>query len=369
MDFPEQMYPMPHYVAKGARILIIHQGAIGDFLLALPAVRAVRQSLHPRHLAIATHPRTACLVDGRYHADSVIDINHPEFAFFFNETAQLPATLSARLATFDVALLFSNSAPLAQNLSRAGIAQVHQLAPFPAVRKHLVDYHLSSLDALGVPPVSRRPSIHLTSDDLEWGRGYLAQCIDPDHLAQPMLALHPGAGSPGQLWPPRRFAHLASVLAAAGAHPVIIQGPADEAAVRDVQRYLADVSYTLVRGLSLIQVAAVLAQLSLYVGNDSGITHLAAAVNIPTIAIFGPSDPLVWAPRGEDVYVVHHELSCAPCTISRRVLCGAQPCLAEITVDEVLEAAALQGFPTQSSPHDHAVSVPTDVSRFTRCAT
>ena len=121
----------------------------------------------------------------------------------------------------------------------------------------------------------------------------------------PLLAAHPGSGGRHKIWPAPRFAALMEMAAAEkGARWLLIRGPADAKPCAEVQENLPRVKPIIVEGLSLVHLASVLSACAGYVGNDSGITHIAAAVGTPTVAVFGPTDPAVWGPLGENACVV-----------------------------------------------------------------
>jgi ADP-heptose:LPS heptosyltransferase len=98
-----------------------------------------------------------------------------------------------------------------------------------------------------------------------------------------------------------------------------------------------------VREWPLEDLAALLGRCVGYVGGDSGVTHLAAAVGTPVVAVFGPTDPAVWAPRGPHVAIVRHRVPCQPCTWEAMWACSHRACLADLTVDAVVDAAARLG--------------------------
>jgi len=133
----------------------------------------------------------------------------------------------------------------------------------------------------------------------QWAREWLAgHCGPPSGT----VAVHPGSGGKRKCWPAERFAALVKAL---DAPILLIEGPADRESCHLLRRLLAGPEGpALASGLSVPQAAALLTQCKLYVGNDSGLTHLAGALGIPTVAIFGPTDPAVWAPRGQRVAVV-----------------------------------------------------------------
>jgi len=92
------------------------------------------------------------------------------------------------------------------------------------------------------------------------------------------------------------------------------------------------------RNLNLAQVAALLCRADLYLGNDSGITHLAAAVGAPTVALFGPSDPRRWAPRGPTVRLLSLDVACSPCDLDVMKSCPHRKCLTEFLPEKVIGA-------------------------------
>lgn len=116
------------------------------------------------------------------------------------------------------------------------------------------------------------------------------------------LAVHPGSGGKRKCWPARRFAELVVRLHA----PVLlVEGPADSEVCRELAEALpTSVPLARATDVPLSRLAALLIESRGYIGNDSGVSHLAAALGVPTVAIFGPTDPAVWAPRGPDVSLV-----------------------------------------------------------------
>jgi ADP-heptose:LPS heptosyltransferase len=118
--------------------------------------------------------------------------------------------------------------------------------------------------------------------------------------AESAVVIHPGSGSPRKNWPMGKFLELAGIAAADGCgNPVFLFGEAD-AESRDAYRR-AGAGWPVIEGLDICAVAGMLAACRGYVGNDSGISHLAAALGLPSVVLFGPSDPAVWGPRGRAV--------------------------------------------------------------------
>ena len=172
------------------------------------------------------------------------------------------------------------------------------VAPPPGVHaaRHLagaVASAMSDPDALPMPTLQCPPENRLH------GRCRLDRHMG--HGVRP-IAVHPGSGGQWKSWPAERFAELAARLRA----PIlVIEGPADADACSAFAETLPkSVLVARATGVSLSQLAGVLAECRGYIGNDSGVSHLAAALGVPTVAVFGPTDPAVWAPRGPEVSIV-----------------------------------------------------------------
>jgi ADP-heptose:LPS heptosyltransferase len=153
-----------------------------------------------------------------------------------------------------------------------------------------------------------------------------------------VVAVHPGSGSRAKNWAADRFAALVQRLhRSCGARSLVVAGPADKHAVGEMQRALAGVECIPAYDLPLPLLAALLARCQAYVGNDSGPTHLAAALGVPTVAIFGPTDPDLWAPREPSVQVVRGSAPCAPCSRQQRQACDSSACLQAVPVRAVVD--------------------------------
>jgi len=315
------------------RILCIHQGAVGDLILALPAIKTLRAALQPFWLEIMGHPWTLPLAVGRPYADAVTDINRAAMAPLFLEGASLSAELTGYLGHFNTAFCFSQSTTLARHLRRAGIQRTILLPPFPNGRQHVTDHHLASLRALGIPAPPLMPKIYLCDEEKEWAEEFFCQ---RGWGLDEIIALHPGAGSHKKAWPPQRFAALGRHVARGPTKLLIIQGPADKGCVEETRAGLEGIPYLVARDLPLRKVAALLSCACLFIGNDSGCSHLAAALGVKTLALFGPTDPLIWAPRGERTSWLQGKVACAPCDRAQQRTCDEQRCLEAIEVPAVL---------------------------------
>jgi hypothetical protein len=193
--------------------------------------------------------------------------------------------LQLELARFDLALAYTRSGELLRGLGSL-IPRVIAHDPSPAVG-HASDWLASPLVQLGVasaPPPSCSPEPH------ELAAGAPLAALLPDGF----LAIHPGSGSAVKNWPAERFAAIAA-RRSDGRPWLLIEGPADAAAAETLARAPGAVR---ARELAPRVLGALLSRAGAYLGNDSGISHLAAAWGAPTLSLFGPTDPAVWAPLG-----------------------------------------------------------------------
>jgi len=264
--------------------LIYHAGALGDFITTLPAMSAWRR-LHPRQrIVLLGRPVYAPLADPASLFDETWDAGSGMFAPLFSPDPGPAPQLAERFSLFTSALLFSpDSSPLEKNLAACGVRGITRQDPFPSARVPIVDYHLALFPRLRLNDRERIPRVLTTGPGLP---------TTPE-----TVLLHPGSGSQKKNWPLARFVELARRCAADGERVAWIMGPAEQGTVLppDAQVW---------RGASLSALASAMAQSRIYVGNDSGITHLSAASGCPTVALFGVSDPVVWAPRGRAVTIV-----------------------------------------------------------------
>jgi len=291
-------------------VLVIRAGALGDFVLTLPVLEAIRRRFPEARITLLGYPAIAELALASGRVDALVDVSSARFAPLFGATNTPPAELQAWLSgssgspgssRLDAAVAVWSDAPsfLAPKLHAAGIREVFCVEPMPPAGEGLyaAEFMLRQLPAGWRHGVACEPSLELT------GKGVRAADL-PGTGAGPLCAVAPGSGGrgPERNWPPARFAEVCEGAATElGMQPFLIHGPADDEAVAAV---LGLVDLPVVRGLSTVQLAATLAASDAYVGNDSGVSHLSAAVGTPTVAVFGCTDPLVWGPRGGHVRVL-----------------------------------------------------------------
>ncbi len=283
------------------RILVLRGGAIGDFVMTLPVLEALRRRWPESHIEVLGYPHIAALALAGGLADVVKSLDRGSVARLFVPEQPLPAELALYVQAFDVTinLLYDPDDSVRTSLERAGVRQVLSTDPRPGktpAARHL----MKPLEALAIYPEHEPyPRLALPAGAVARGRARLAG-------SDRAVAFHPGSGSGSKNWPLEGFVRVAERVKAAGFAPVFSFGEADTEARRAFDRL--NTGFAVLESLDLTALAEAYAASRGYVGNDSGVTHVAAAVGVPVTALFGPSDPDVWASRAPGVRVVRSAL-------------------------------------------------------------
>ena len=269
--------------------------------MTLPAIGALRERWPEAHIEILGYPHIIELARGRYYADATRSIDAKPMAGFFIPNAVLDPEWMEYFGSFNVVIsyLFDPDSLFASNVRSCGVKQVIEASPRPK-DTHAAVHYCRPLESLAIYVEAPWPRIHPSEADRETASRYMKMLG-----REPMVAIHPGSGSEKKNWPVENFAAVARwVTDELAAQLLIVQGEADEHVVKKLTKQLEPRSVTVAAGLKLVELAAVLERCVLFLGNDSGITHLAAAVGTPVVAVFGSASPPIWEPRGERVRVV-----------------------------------------------------------------
>jgi len=283
------------------RILVVRGGAIGDFILTLPAVGALRERWPDAHIEILGYPHIIELAHQRHYADAIRSIEAGPMAGFFVPNGQFNESLVDYFRGFHVVLsyIFDPDHIFADNIRRCGAGQVIEASPRPS-QLHAAEHYCKPLETLAIFVQQTVPRVFPNDVDRALASRFLAAVG-----GKRIVALHPGSGSERKNWPVEKFAAIARWLVdELAVQLLLVQGEADEAVVARLTELIEFPIFHRVWGLKLVELAAVLERCTLFVGNDSGITHMAAAVSTPTIALFGPASLPIWEPRGEHVSIV-----------------------------------------------------------------
>ena len=283
--------------ASPCRILVLRGGAIGDFVLTVPVLDALRRVWPAARLTLVAQPRLGRLAADCGLADLPVSLDSTAVSRLYTPHAGDGPPLDPLLrADLVVCLLRDTDGVVRANFALAGCARVLYRDPVP-VAGHAADYLAGVLDPLGItPPPPCVPRLHRLA----------SACPTPTFVSgrrRPVVCLHPGSGSARKNWPPEHFAALARQLAEDDhCTPLFVLGEADAQAAEALARLAPRVAR--LPPCDLSRLASELADADAYIGNDAGITHLAASLGVPTVALFGPSNPAVWAPRGHHVRVL-----------------------------------------------------------------
>lgn len=331
---------------------------VGDVVISLPALRALRAHHRGDRLAVLARPWVAELYRLLPEVDEVL-VEEPKGRHAGRAGRVLLAAELAE-ARFDRAILLPRSFSTAWTAWRAGIPErwgyrgelrapllTHALPLAPRPGEHELFRHLRLVAATGVPLPEVPDSTLAVSEKLR--RAARAKLSAAGLSGGPFLAAHVASfAHEAKRWPPERFATLLGRLAAERRVPVVLLGSAAEAQANARVAALAPSARVvdLAGRTTLAEVLGVLAEAALFVGNDSGLAHLSNAAGTPTVVVFGPTDPEATRPwdgprpdgRPARVRVARRRVLCAPCRFARCPLDHA--CMAGLSVDDVLAAAA-----------------------------
>ena len=281
---------------------MIRGGAIGDFILTLPALKALRDARPQAHIEILGYKHIAVLAENRFYAQAVHSIEYGPLARFFARDSELPPELADYFASFDlvVSYLYDPDRIFETNLRRCGVENLI-CGPAKIVENpgHAAWQLARPIEELGINVVDLAERIFPSIEDREFAREFLAS------VPQPIIAIHPGSGSHEKNWSlenwislfssDSRFAELQGL--------VVISGEADEAQTDQLECEWKNRDVHFARNLPLPSLAAVFEH-AIFIGHDSGISHLAAAAGANCILLFGPTNPDIWAPKNENVRVL-----------------------------------------------------------------
>ena len=285
---------------KSPRILVIRGGAIGDFILTLPTLGALRARWPAARIEILGYPHIAELAHKRYYADAVRSIAYGPMSGFFIPNAILDPDLMTYFGGFDLVIsyFFDPDKIFAGNLRRCGVKSLLTGSSKPE-EEHAATHFGSPLEAMTLNHDLPLPKIYPTEVDRAAAEEVLGR------LTIPPVAIHPGSGSERKNWPVDRWIEFCRWLMEEKKREIVlVVGEADEKAETALRSGLKPYQPLVVKNLALPRLAAVLARCALFVGHDSGITHLAAASGAPTLALFASTSPAIWRPLGEKVRVI-----------------------------------------------------------------
>ena len=278
------------------RILVIRGGAIGDFILTLPALAALRKQFPRTQLAVLGYPHLAALAELGGGVNEVRSIEARALASFFARRGDLDAALGEWFGGFNiiVSYLYDPDEIFQENVARVSKAQFiagpHR--PNEAENVHATDVFLKPLERLAIfdaDPVPRLP-------------------INSQPTTINTLALHPGSGSEKKNWPEARWQELLRRMAAeTNWRVLLVGGEAEGQRLQRLATLLPIDRFSVAMHQPLPELARALAACGAFLGHDSGITHLAAAAGLRGVALWGATNPNIWRPRSDQFELLREE--------------------------------------------------------------
>jgi len=352
-------------VAAGIQnILVIKLCCIGDILFSTPLLRALHTHFPRARISYMVSPGCRELVSHHAAVSGILEYDPYTRVNLLRKLARAwKAVQAIRAGRFDAVLVLHRSAGAALLPALAGVpvrigfnweGQGFSLTHSVPYRceAHEVDRYLDCLRPLGLGPEGQDLELQVTDETEAFADSLLGGAVG----AGPLIAIFPGGGiNPGTVmltkrWSVAGYRDVCRDLNQRFGARLLFIGNADDAVINDAVLGRDDYQPPVIRAegrATLLQTAALLKRCDLFIGNDSGPLHIAAAVGTPTVSVFGPTDPALLAPRGKWHRVVHKSLACSPCYTPVTVLkgkattclLGTPVCMLDIAAADVLAVA------------------------------
>ena len=310
------------------RILIIHFGALGDVVATFPALLRLKEVYGS--ISMVCQSNVGSLARYLDIADHWYPLEAASFASLY--TSRVDPAVEKILRSFPSIILFSGSRSFEKTLLSITGKDIYRInsRPDPGRKTRIARHILSNLISYKLLEESDidvfdrlLPTIHQDRRDSD------------DHRLK--ILIHPGSGSRKKCWPIENFIKTAAFIETLGLLPEFILGPAEHD-FYDILTRRKSSNAKIHKVDSSIKLALLLKTGGGFVGNDSGVSHLSAFLGLPTVAVFGPSDPDVWEPLGRSVKILRSHCECSPCFDTGTTGCNEIKCLNEILPEDVLAA-------------------------------
>lgn len=332
------------------RILIVRTDRMGDVILSTPVIKALRDNYPNAYIAMMVSPYAKEIVEGNPYLDQVIiydkDGKHKSWPRSIKFSRRL------KKKQFDLAVILHPT------------NRVHLITFFAGIRKrigydrklrflltdkikhtkqlgqkHELEYNLDLIRYLGIEPLDKNLFVPISLESEKW----VADLFNREGIKENdlLLAIHPAASCPSKVWPLERFAEVADKLIEKyGFKALIVSGPKDISLAKSLIKQMRHRVVDLAGRTSVSQLASLLKRSKLFISNDSGPVHIASAVGVAVISIFGRAQaglsPKRWGPVGEKAKVLHREVGCIECLAHNCVKEFA--CLKAINAEDVIRA-------------------------------
>ena len=328
------------------RILVRSTNWVGDTVMMLPSLVAVRKTFPRAEIAVLANPWVLPLLENHPAVDRTIAID--KGGGVLSACKELLLIISRlRNERFDLAVLFQNAFEAAllsclgavryrvgYNTDGRGLFLTHTVIRDKAILlTHQVEYFLGLVDAMGWQVTEKEPVVYLNEEDTKAVSMMLSSegICDNDMV----VGLNPGAAyGPAKRWPPERFAVIGDWASQRWSAKVVLFGSPSEAVIAEEVAKLMNAAPLNVCGKTTLgQAMALIKRCDFFVTNDSGLMHIAAALNTPLVAVFGPTDHFQTSPVSRKARMVRHDFECSPCL--KEVCPSDHRCMLSIEAHEV----------------------------------
>jgi len=344
------------------KIFIRESNWIGDAIMTTPALAAIKESFSKAEIFVGANPSVA----------EILKYNPCIDQFLIFDTQLLNNSLLGRLKlsrswrgkyNFDLGILFTNSFVSALEIFIMGIPQrigfdtdgrglllTEKIHATPEIiKKHEVDYFLDLVSGIGIKPHSRVLTIKFSKEDENFAKDFISQNRLPS--TRLLVAMHAGASIKPKEWLPERYAKVCDELVRNyNAQVVILGSKADEAVSSKIASLAEEKVINLAGKISLREATSIIKCCDMFIGNNSGPMHIAAALKVPVVTIFGPAAPEKTAPylEKEKYEIVIKPFTCRPCRQNYFKECepsvnGKPACIEAIEVEDVIKGIELLG--------------------------
>ncbi len=310
------------------KLLLVHHGALGDLVTTFPVIIKLKKIFH--QIDLVSQQKLGRLAQSLNVIEDWFSLESASFASLYSSVVD--PKVKRLLGSYHDVILFSRSRQLQYSIKKITGKTPYLIPPRPDKHRriHIAQHILSSMVRFGLLTEEHAaPSSKVSMPKPPFAR---LSKKDPKKIL-----LHPGSGSIKKCWPVKNFMTLASSLASQGNRPEYILGPAEYFLAEKLSQnnqhrlkiHIMD---------DLVQLSSLLKTADAFIGNDSGLSHLAAFIGLPTVAVFGPSDPKRWEPNGRAVTVVRPDLACSPCFETNPDACNEMKCFNKTLPETVTDA-------------------------------
>ena len=342
--YPKRWFPKDF---APRRVLIVKLDHLGDVLLATPVFSNLRRAYPDAELHALTGAWSRVVLENHPDVNKVLEYNSPVFCRTGQPTSlreafqlykqlrhqkyDLLVTLRSDWRTLCFALLRVTP----KRLDRAALQVANKLGVPQFTGTHETTRNLDVLHKAGIPTPIQATTFSVGEEDEKWASDFL-EAFQIDRK-RPLIAIHPGSPIPIKRWMPERYAELADWLIARKRAQILFVGVKDEIPIiTDIQGLMRAETNNIAGKTSLTQLASILQTCNVFIGNDSGPMHLAAAVGTRTIGLYGPGDPTRFGPVGTMCQTIQRKTDCPPCP---ETTCrfGEDGCMSAIRVTDVIQ--------------------------------